>query len=201
MWMYIKRLNITKKSKILHIAPEKGIYDALYKVAGKKNYITADLKPDLYKFTKNCIRMDLCDLDNQDSYHYDLIIHSHVLEHTPCNIAYTLYHLHRILKKDGVHVCIIPFMPGRYDECFQNITGEERRQRFGQHDHVRKFGNEDIDSHLGKLLHLPDHFDATDSFSEDELREANIPEHFWKGFNASTVLILKRDDMKFLSIK
>ena len=182
----------------MHLAPERGLYNVLVNRVEKGNYIPADIDPSKYPFADNCVKIDLCDLDNEPSLQYDLIIHSHVLEHTPCNIAYTIFHLHRMLKKEGHHICIIPFMSGKYDECFQEISDEERVRRFGQFDHVRRFGREDICSHLGKLINIPKDFDATQHFSEEILREANIPENHWRGFHIGTVLLLKRYDMKFL---
>ena len=199
LWLYIQKLNISKSAKILHLAPEKGIYDALSSQVEKENYVVADIDPNRYLFANNCTRIDLCDLDSQPSFEYDLILHSHVLEHTPCNIAYTLFQLHRMLKEDGLHVCIIPFMEGRYDECFGDIGEKERKRRFGQFDHVRRFGRDDIYAHLGKLINIPKKFDATDDFSEEILRSANIPENHWKGFHIGTVLVLNKYDMKFLS--
>jgi len=198
LWMYLQISNIRKESKVLHIAPEKGIYEGLSKIIDLDNYIVADIDPTRYQFVDNCRKIDLCELDDHPSFEYDFIIHSHVLEHISCNIAYTLFHLHRMLKVNGQHICIIPFVNGRYDESFQDLSDEERHVRFGQFDHVRRFGNEDISSHLGKLLQLPNEFDATKDFYVEDLRNANIPENHWKGFHTSTVLRLKRNDMKFI---
>ncbi len=198
-WMYLQKLNIDKASKILHIAPEVGIYRKLSKIVDKENYIVADFDPRRYHFVDKCVKIDLCRLDDEPSFQYDFIIHLHVMEHTPCNIAYTLFHLHRMLKKDGTHLCVIPFMKGKYDESFQDLSNEERIRRFGQHDHVRRFGREDIASHLGKLINVPAEFDATKDFSIQDLHAANIPESHWKGFHIGTVLNLKRMDMKFIS--
>jgi len=198
LYMYLQKLTIKKNHKILHISPEKGIYNKLIKQVDQGNYTVADIDPERYKYAHNCIKIDLCDLDNLPSNYYDLIIHSHVLEHTTCNIAYTLFHLHRMMTLSGLHVCIIPFSPGKYDECFQDISDEERERRFGQHDHVRRFGREDIDLHLGKIMSIPNIFDSTEHFSPDQLRKNNIPEKEWKGFHISTILLLKKYDMKFL---
>jgi hypothetical protein len=118
------------------------------------------------------------------------------MEHIPCNIAYTLFHLHRMMKAGGRHVCVIPFLPGKYDECFQDIPERERIRRFGQHDHVRRFGIDDVDRHLGAIVDLPSEFDALNRFGEERLRIANIPEGAWRGFSIHTVLELKKDDFK-----
>ena len=196
LWMYLEKLNLDKKTKALHFAPEKGLYNALSQRIDSENYIVADLDPKKYSFANRCQRVDLCNLDDQPSNEYDLIIHLHVLEHTPCNIAYTLFHLHRMLKENGRHVCVIPFMGGKYDECFQNLSNEERERRFGQFDHVRRFGKEDISSHLGKIINIPSNFDATKHFDVKKLRDANIPESHWRGFHIGTVLNLKKNDFR-----
>ena len=202
MWMYLERLNFTGETRVLHMAPERGLYRALKRrlqPAERRSYVCADIDPDRFKFVKNMARLDLCDLDDQPSNQYDLIIHSHVLEHVTCNIAYTLFHLHRMLKPEGHHVCVIPFRPGCYEESFQQIGRRERTRRFGQHDHVRRFGVQDIDRHLGALLALPATFDALDQFDEESLLRANIPEEAWRGFTINTVLTLGKYDMKLLS--
>jgi Methyltransferase domain len=202
LWMYLERLKLTGETRVLHMAPEPGLYRALERrlqPAEPSSYICADIDPDRFKFVKNMARLDLCDLDDQPSNQYDVIIHSHVMEHVTCNIAYTLFHLHRMLKPEGHHVCVIPFRPGCYDECFQQIGRRERIRRFGQHDHVRRFGVEDVNRHLGALLKLPSTFDAREKFGEESLRRANIPEAAWCGFTINTVLTLKKYDMKLLS--
>ena len=198
LWLYLQGMDLSKDARILHVAPEKGLAKKLAKRVSNGNYIPADIDPSRYSYVKHCIPIDLCDLDDWPSHDFDLILHSHVLEHTPCDIAYTLYHLHRMLKPNGHHVCVIPFLSGRYDESFDDIGDSERKRRFGQFDHVRRFGRENIPEHLGKLLNLPENFDATEHFPESVLRKANIPEDHWKGFHIGTVLILKRDDMTLL---
>jgi len=195
----IGRKEIGPKSRVLHIAPERGIYQKLGRIVAPENYHTADISPEHFTgFAPQTRRMDLCDLDACATSEYDLILHSHVLEHTPCNIAYTLYHLHRMLRPEGRHVFIVPFLGGRFDECFQNISDDERVRRFGQNDHVRRFGKEDIGAHLGALLSLPETPDAAAQFGDQTLVGANIPEPCWTGFTPATVISLRREDMKFI---
>ena len=194
-YMYIDLLNIKEGSKILHIAPEEGLYNKLRNLAGE-GYVTADYDPKRYSFADNCLKIDLTSMEGWEEQQFDYIFHIHVMEHIPCNIAYPIYHLHRILKVEGIHMCIMPFMNGGYEECFEDLGDAERTKRFGQYDHVRRFGKEDIEMHLGKVLSLPKHFDARDDFSEYQLREANIPQSHWSGFHIGTVLRLKRSDYK-----
>ena len=199
IYLYIQKLNLGRDSKVLHFAPERGLYNALSNLVDEDNYTVADINPKQYKFAKGCQQIDLCELDEYPSNHYDLILHLHVLEHVPCNIAYTLFHLHRMLKDGGRHLFVVPFMGGKYDETFQDIGDEEAVRRFGQFDHVRRFGNKDIDKHLGKLLNMPDHFDAAEDFSPEQLDAINVPENQRQGFHGGTILNLEKYDMKFLS--
>lgn len=199
LWLYLKHYDIDNKTKILHIAPERSLFTILSKFTLEENYTTADLFPDKYRhFDKNCKRIDLCRLDCEESNYYDFIIHSHVMEHVPCNIAYPLFHLHRMLKDTGRHICIIPFLSGKYDEAFQDLSDEERTIRFGQNDHVRRFGKTDLEKHIGSIINLPKDFDATRNFSEKLLTKSNIPSHLWKGFQSGTVLDLSKYDYKLV---
>lgn len=198
LWLHLERIKIGRQTKILHLAPEAGIYKRLQTIVDPDSYIVADFDPSGYGFARNVKRIDLCDLASWRSCEFDLIIHSHVLEHTPCNIAYSLFHIHRMLKDNGYHVCIIPFMSGGWDECFSGISADERTERFGQVDHVRKFGRDDISLHVGAILNIPTNFDATESFSTSTLIAANIPENNWRGFHPGTVLTLAKSDMKLI---
>lgn len=193
LWLYLEKLEINEKTRILHLAPEKGMYERLSALCGP-NYVTADMHPRGFPFAKDMRGIDLCDLEDWPAEDFDIILHAHVLEHVQCNFAYTLFHLHRMLKPDGVHLCVIPFLSGRYDETYQDIGDAERDRRFGQFDHVRRFGVDDIPMHLGKVVRVPDEFDATKEFGEEVLLAANIPPSHWTGFHIGTVLRLKKRD-------
>lgn len=194
LWMHLLAANIAPQARILHCAPEKGLYRALSQYRPEAQYEPADLDPARYDFAAGIRQIDLCDLDGEPSDHYDLIIHSHVLEHVPCTMAYTLKHLSRMLKPDGLQICVIPFAPGYFDETFANIGAEERTRRFGQHDHVRRIGAEDRHVHVGKIIRLPEHYDAEARFGAKALLRANIPRSMWQGFSISTVLELRKSD-------
>lgn len=194
--LMIKKFNlVNKKSRILHIAPEEGLAMSLYNIAGD-NCTFVDLNPKLYSFAPNIKKFDLChDLDELPSSSFDLIIHSHVLEHLPCNFTYVLYHFDRILSQNGSMLFSIPILNGSYD-CTTDpkLTDRERTDRFGQFDHVRKFGKDDFQMFLGKVYALDDSYDVTKMFSEEELIEANIPEVFWKGYTSTSVIHVKKGD-------
>ena len=199
VWMYIERLGLHRDSRILHLAPERGIYDKLTKLVAPGNYDVRDIDPAKYPFAKGIRPLDLCKLEALESNSYDLILHVHVLEHVPCNIAYPLYHLHRALKPGGTHLFLVPFMGGKYDECFQDIGDAERRRRFGQEDHVRRFGVVDVAEHLGKLVELNAKFDAEADLGAALLERYNVPRNAWKGLSPHTPISLKKDQMLFLA--
>ncbi len=199
LWLYLQKLDLNQQTKMLHVAPEKCLVKLIRKKILPSNYELADINVERVK-KKSCNhkKIDFCDLDQEKSSNYDIIMHSHVLEHVFCNIAYTLFHLHRMLKENGKHIFLIPFCEGKYEESFQDMTKYERANRFGQHDHVRNFTIDDIQLHLGKLVNLPSNFNPVDDFGCEILDQCNIPEYFREGFHKSTVIILNKYDMVFL---
>ena len=194
MKLYLDQEILDKDTKVLHIAPERGLYAFLAKKLETENYLVADFDPSGYSFTQNCLTIDLCNMDEWQSDQFDFIIHSHVLEHTPCNIAYSMFHLSRILKNSGKQICVIPFSTGVWDEKYSSMKDEQRIERFGQEDHVRLFGRNDIPLSLGKVIKLPEAFDAEKVFGAEILRQAAIPEREWRGFHGSTILQLNKND-------
>ncbi|MEX2519090.1 MAG: hypothetical protein WD969_07155 [Paracoccaceae bacterium] len=196
LWMYLERMDIQHDTKILHLAPDRCIFEALSKKVAPDAITTADFNPKLYKsFAPDTVDIDLCDLNHWPSEQYDLIMHCHVLEHTPCNIAYTLFHLNRMLTARGRQMFIIPFMAGKWEESFRDLNDDERTRRYSQFDHVRSFGRDDADTHLGKLIPLNSKFDAIADFGEEALTRANIPLAMTQGLTTATVIDIGKDDL------
>ena len=198
--LYLSKLQLPQPGmKVLHFAPEKGLYDVILKAVDVGDYKTADIEPGLFPFAKNIVKFDMCsDVEALPENHFDLILHSHVFEHIKCNIAYVLFHLHRSLKEDGWHICVIPFWRDSYEEHTANLSAADAIRRFGQADHVRRFGRDDIDNSLGKILNFDRNFDATRDFPTDILQKYNIPETAWRGLTFNTVLRLRKYDMRLL---
>jgi phosphoglycolate phosphatase len=194
--LFLKRYKLVSKStRVLHIAPEMGLAKYLHAIAGD-NCAFVDLNPQTIPFLPNVIKLDLCSgLEKIPSESYDLIIHSHVLEHLPCNYTSVLYHLHRILSTSGRILCSIPFVPGFFDSCTSPDLGDDEKiRRFGQNDHCRKFGISDLQMSLGKVYKLEEDYDVTRYFSAAELEECNIPEEVRRGYSPSSVLCLGKED-------
>lgn len=95
----------------------------------------------------------------------------------------------------GMHVCSIPICDGYYEESLFPIADDERERRFGQFDHVRRFGAEDLQLSLRMLFRLPKTYDLTSMFSQAVLKQANIPEQTWRGFSPHIVLAIRKDEM------
>jgi hypothetical protein len=187
-----------KGMKILHLAPEKGIYDFFKSIDGIE-YNPVDLNPSNFKFGE-VTKFDCCtDTEKLPSNYYDIIIHSHVMEHIPCNISAVLINLHRALKKDGFHFMCIPINGGFFAEDYSDLSEDERTFRFGQSDHIRRFGRNDITRTLGMIFYLPKYYDIEMKFPKYLLNSLNIPEKDRKGFTGSSVFVLKKSDLKIKS--
>jgi predicted SAM-dependent methyltransferase len=185
-------------ARVLHLAPEVGIANNIKKLVGA-GYEAYDLFPE--KFRKLDVRkMDLVtDAETLPSNHYDLVLHSHVLEHLPCDVTSVLFHLHRSLRPTGFHVFSVPLRGGYYEADLGKLTPEERLRRFGQNDHVRMFGVRDIGVTLGMVFRLPAEYDLEARFPADRLEKYNIPANVRKGFNSSSIFVMRKDDIRLRS--
>lgn len=74
---------------------------------------------------------------------FDTIECSHVLEHVTDDMA-GLAEMRRVLTVGGSAMIQVPFFAGDgpTDEDPSVVAPEERRRRFGQHDHVRAYGRD-----------------------------------------------------------
>lgn len=182
-------------SRVLHLAPEKGLADYI-KSKNPELYDAVDIDPARYPHSDVRKFDATTDCENLASDHYDLIIHSHVLEHIPCNIAYVLFHLSRALKPDGYHLFCLPILKGHYSEDFAPLTDEDATARFGQFDHLRRFSRDDIDRHLGQIINIDKNYSLYDYFDKAVLDKANIPENERTGLKSSTVFIARKSDYR-----
>jgi predicted SAM-dependent methyltransferase len=181
-------------SRVFHMAPEKGLYDYFRKKCGR-NYRPVDLNPEIYPGME-VERFDLCsDIFDLEQGAYDLILHNHVMEHLPCNVSAVLLRLTMSLRDEGMHMFSVPILSGSYGEDFR-VSHEEGTKRFGQFDHVRRFGVEDISRSIGMLFKIPSRYDLLETFAEEELTKASIPRRAWQEFSSDTIFRVTKADLR-----
>ncbi|WP_052584727.1 methyltransferase domain-containing protein [Limnospira indica] len=196
MYLFIEKYNLVKPGyRILHFAPEWGLAQKLRNLVGD-GYEPCDLDTDRYKHI-GVRKVNLVeDAAKFPPNSYDLIIHNHVIEHLPCNYTAILFFLHRSLKNTGVHLFSIPILSGYDEESLFPLTEEERHRRFGQFDHVRRFGRESLNNTLGLVFRMPDYYDLEQKFGASICELHNIPVDARKGFTGHTIFMFRKNDIR-----
>ncbi|MBE0534888.1 MAG: methyltransferase domain-containing protein [Phycisphaerae bacterium] len=123
--------------KILHIAPEALLTRRFKGVPGAE-YISADLES-----SKAMVCMDVQQIQYPDNA-FDLIYCSHVLEHVPDDNK-AMREFYRVLKPGGRALIMVPINVEQTVEDPSVTDPAERLRRFGQEDHVRKYGPDVVD--------------------------------------------------------
>jgi SAM-dependent methyltransferase len=129
--------------RLLHFAPERSLYGVFSKMADLE-YVPCDLFPGDFCFARDreVIKIDIQDIKIEDE-SFDVILCSHVLEHVDNDIQ-AMKELYRVLKSDGMGIFQVPIdmKRTRTYEDFNISSAKERRQAFGQFDHVRLYGRD-----------------------------------------------------------
>ena len=190
-----KRLKLPARPRILHFAPERGLAGLLRPLGGDR-YDAVDIEPA--KYPGLGVRpFDLCrDVFDLPQGGYDLIVHNHVLEHIRCSYTVPLIRLAQALAPDGVMLFTMPILPGGFSEELVDLPEAEMLERFGPMIHVRRFAADFIPQTIGMVFRLPDGYDATRRFGEDELRDINLPEHHWRRWTGASVFEVRRADLR-----
>jgi len=153
--MYFNRMNIWKNcivgKSVLHIAPESHLQSIISQLETKE-YVCGDL----YPANETIKKIDITDIQYEDN-HFDFIICNHVLEHVPEDLK-AMREIYRVLKKGGFAVLQTPYSPvinTSYENKSIN-TPAERREFYGQSDHVRIYGLDLFDKlvKVGFKLHI-----------------------------------------------
>jgi SAM-dependent methyltransferase len=137
LWLFLRqRTNFfTDRLRVLHFAPER-CFKAFASLPNL-DYVTADLQPG-----KAMLAIDITAIALPAG-SFDAILCSHVLEHVPDDRR-AMRELFRVLKPGGWAALMVPVEPGRA-ETFEDsrvVSPQEREQVFGQHDHVRIYGQD-----------------------------------------------------------
>lgn len=195
MKLYIDRLELAGDARVLHLAPERGLMKAIRE--RWSSYVPADFDVVRYRNVPGLRRFDLTDLDAYAELGaFDLVLHSHVIEHLPCNYTAVLVKLHKLLRPGGYHLFSVPIHGKAYEESFEALAPEEATRRFGQFDHVRRFAASDISRTLGAVFDLGAHEHPLACFGEAVLAEANIPRENWNAFTGATVFQLRPESLR-----
>ncbi|WP_181902708.1 methyltransferase domain-containing protein [Lysobacter soli] len=193
MKLHIDALDLPSSARVMHFAPERGL--SVWLREKFSNYVAGDYDLERYSHIPGMLKVDLCQRDYQLPGPFDLILHSHVIEHLPCNYTAVLLKLHKLLTPGGRHLFSIPVYGRSYEESLASLSHEEATSRFGQFDHVRRFSAADIDRTIGAIFDLPREYRLTDSFSAQVLRAAQIPEDAWQGYTGHSVFSFRREDL------
>ena len=135
LWVYLTRrspLFDGRERRVLHIAPEPCLLSRFQSRLGP-GYVTADLEDP-----GAMVRMDVEAVPYRDET-FDVVACSHVLEHV-ADDRQALRELHRVLKRDGWAILLVPITVGRTIEDPTLDDPKRRRELFGQDDHVRAYG-------------------------------------------------------------
>lgn len=140
-----ERINCTNK-KVLHLSPEKKIFDFL---KTKSSVITADIEPGFYKLIdKNVLYADATTLPFENEM-FDIVIANHVMEHIPDD-SKAMREIFRVLKQNGNAIMQIPFSEIIDNTIEDPLISDPQKQSelFGQKDHVRIYN---IKSYVRRL--------------------------------------------------
>ncbi len=136
LYLYLKEKTdlFTRPVKMLHIAPERSLGN-LFKNQPNIDYISADLLSPwaMVHFDAHAIPYP----DNT----FDVVIANHILEHVQDDIR-VMAEMYRVMKPGGFGVFQVPLfenIPVTDQDPFMRDEAEQNR-RFGQKDHVRKYG-------------------------------------------------------------
>jgi FkbM family methyltransferase len=151
-------------SPIWHFAPEAPLSRMITEKYGSECYEALDLSPENFTLPSAVRRFDMTrDFERVTPESIGMFVHSHVLEHLPCDIMQLLLTMNSKLVPGGYHVFCVPLLDRPFDEDWSPaLTDADRERRFGQHDHVRAFSIHDFDERFSSAFHGLERIDISD---------------------------------------
>ena len=137
LYLLLQKILAPNIRSVLEIAPGSYSYKIFENYPNIK-YFTVDLESKLAK-----IRSDITNIPFNDNA-FDIVICFHVLEHIP-NDQLALSEICRILNTAGKLLVQVPIDRQYTYEDAEITRPEDRLQHFGQHDHVRAYGEDFVD--------------------------------------------------------
>jgi SAM-dependent methyltransferase len=144
----------SKDISLLYFAPEEAIERRL-RVLPRLRYVSADLS--LSSIAMICT--DITNIPFADET-FDIVICNHVLEHVADDYK-ALQEIHRVLKPAGSAYMMHPVSLREHTDEDPTVSSKaERRRRFGQYDHVRRYGQDFIQRppKVGFDIKIEEHF-------------------------------------------
>lgn len=192
LWLILERRNMFRPGlRVMHVAPELPVAKRYSELLDDR-YFACDVNALRYASTFTVIRpLDLCaDLVKLPSRCFDVVIHSHVLEHLRCNPEDVLREFERILKPGGQHFLSVPVSGDETrEDLSDDLSDAERSMLFGQADHLRIFGRRDLPAMLDKVWGAREshHIEPLELVDPAELERAAIPKEAWSGISSHTI--------------
>lgn len=194
-YLLLKKVCIVQPgAEFAHLAPERWFVKHT-SLINRIAYSAFDIDPERYKNLVNAKYLDLCEgFVNVKSETFDYIMHHHVVEHVPACLENIFSEFKRVLQRGGYMIWSVPIRRGAFfdEDISASTTPEERKQRFGQHNHVRMFGESDFRARMRLLWGEGCDFDSADAFSEEELELAAIPGSVKSQLSGHSVLLFKK---------
>ena len=133
--------NIISNKKILHFAPENSLGKIIKRKA--KEYKTADFFAEGYSYSNIDYNIDISNMKSIKDEYFDCVIACDVLEHVPDHLG-GIKEVFRILNKGGYCIFTVPQKDNlKFTIEDLSITDKKERERiFGQHDHLRIYGDD-----------------------------------------------------------
>jgi SAM-dependent methyltransferase len=137
--------HLSAETRVLHFAPEPFLVPLFLRRTS--HYVAADLFPEATNVARNVevVKADIMDLPFPDE-SFDVAVVSHVLEHVEDD-KQALHEVRRTLRVGGTLVAQHPWFPDMERTVADpgETDPDERLRRFGQADHVRKYGRDYFD--------------------------------------------------------
>ncbi|HEX4294093.1 MAG TPA: class I SAM-dependent methyltransferase [Rhizomicrobium sp.] len=192
LWLILEKHGLFRPGlRVMHVAPELPLAKRYSELLDER-YFACDVDAGRYASSFTTIRaIDLCaDLVKLPSRVFDLIIHSHVLEHLRCAPESVLGEFERLLAPGGHHFLSVPVSG---EETREDLTDElspaERSMLFGQADHFRIFGRRALPEMLDRVWGKSErhHIEPAELFGAEELESAAIPKEAWSGISSHSI--------------
>lgn len=140
-----RNINVEGK-KILHLSPEKKLYDFL---KTKASVTTSDIVPGFYKTIDKKIKQEDATHFSFADASFDIVIANHVLEHIPDDQK-AMNEIYRVLRPGGLAILQVPYSESLHNTIEDTGINDPQKQSalFGQNDHVRIYALHDYKKRL-----------------------------------------------------